>query len=70
MGFFHTDRHPGNIRVLADVLCFLDYGMIGTLSARHQEDLGNSVNNLHFDIYLRHLFHRFTQTVQPWLLTF
>ncbi len=41
-GFFHADPHPGNIRVLADnVICFLDYGMMGTLSARHREDLAD-----------------------------
>lgn len=39
-GFFHADPHPGNIKVLKDnVICFLDYGMMGSLSARHREDL-------------------------------
>ncbi|MEA3487708.1 MAG: AarF/ABC1/UbiB kinase family protein, partial [Euryarchaeota archaeon] len=34
-GYFHGDPHPGNIRVLEDnVICFLDFGMMGTLSAR------------------------------------
>ncbi|NMX21093.1 ABC transporter [ANME-1 cluster archaeon GoMg4] len=41
-GFFHADPHPGNIRVLKDnVVCFLDYGMMGALSARHREDLAD-----------------------------
>ncbi|MEA2075189.1 MAG: AarF/UbiB family protein [Euryarchaeota archaeon] len=41
-GFFHADPHPGNIRVLKDnVICFLDYGMMGALSARHREDLAD-----------------------------
>jgi len=41
-GFFHADPHPGNIRVLKDnVICFLDYGMMGSLSARHREDLAD-----------------------------
>ncbi len=41
-GFFHADPHPGNIKVLKDnVICFLDYGMMGTLSARHREDLAD-----------------------------
>nr|QNO52806.1 protein kinase UbiB [Methanosarcinales archaeon ANME-1 ERB6] len=41
-GFFHADPHPGNIRVLDDnVICFLDYGMMGKLSARHREDLAD-----------------------------
>jgi len=41
-GFFHADPHPGNIRVLdGNVICFLDYGMMGRLSARHREDLAD-----------------------------
>ncbi|RJS75173.1 AarF/ABC1/UbiB kinase family protein [Methanophagales archaeon] len=41
-GFFHADPHPGNIRVLdGNVICFLDYGMMGKLSARHREDLAD-----------------------------
>lgn len=41
-GFFHADPHPGNIRVLKDnVICFLDYGMMGSLSVRHREDLAD-----------------------------
>jgi len=41
-GFFHADPHPGNIKVLKDnVICFLDYGMMGSLSAHHREDLAD-----------------------------
>ena len=41
-GFFHADPHPGNLKVLKDnVICFLDYGMMGSLSARHREDLAD-----------------------------
>ncbi|MHC1600670.1 MAG: ABC1 kinase family protein [Candidatus Methanospirareceae archaeon] len=41
-GFFHADPHPGNIKVLKDnVICFLDYGMMGSLSVRHREDLAD-----------------------------
>jgi len=33
-GFFHADPHSGNIRVLEeDVICFLDWGMVGRLTA-------------------------------------
>jgi ubiquinone biosynthesis protein len=40
-GFFHADPHPGNIFILPDNhLCLLDYGMMGTLSARYRERLG------------------------------
>jgi len=39
---FHADPHPGNIKVLKDnVICFLDYGMMGNLSPRHREDLAD-----------------------------
>ena len=41
-GFFHADPHPGNIRVLKDnVICFLDYGMMGSISGQHREDLAD-----------------------------
>lgn len=46
-GFFHADPHPGNILVRAGhVLCFLDYGMVGTLSRRYREQLSNLVLGL------------------------
>jgi ubiquinone biosynthesis protein len=39
-GFFHADPHPGNIFILSDnVVCLLDYGMMGTVSSRHRESL-------------------------------
>jgi len=39
-GFFHADPHPGNILVLKDnVLCFLDFGMVGHLDNEFIEDL-------------------------------
>ena len=37
-GFFHADPHPGNILVLSEnVICFLDYGMMGTLTRTTKE---------------------------------
>ena len=37
-GFFHADPHPGNILVLPkNVICFLDYGMMGTLTRTTRE---------------------------------
>jgi len=43
-GFFHGDPHPGNILVLeGNVICPLDYGMMGRLSTRHREGLGRLV---------------------------
>lgn len=40
-GFFHADPHPGNILVLpGNVICFLDYGMMGVLTRTTKEHLG------------------------------
>jgi ubiquinone biosynthesis protein len=37
-GFFHADPHPGNIHVLPDdVICFLDFGMMGFLDESTRE---------------------------------
>jgi ubiquinone biosynthesis protein len=39
-GFFHADPHPGNIYVLPDnMICLLDYGMIGRVSTNQREKL-------------------------------
>ena len=39
-GFFHGDPHPGNILVHEDnTLVFIDFGLVGRLSARQQDDL-------------------------------
>lgn len=38
-GFFHADPHPGNIFILPeDVVCFIDFGMMGRLNRRDRED--------------------------------
>ncbi|HBI15563.1 MAG TPA: ABC transporter [Desulfobulbaceae bacterium] len=38
-GFFHADPHPGNIFILPDnVICFIDFGMMGRLSLQNRED--------------------------------
>jgi len=43
-GFFHADPHPGNILILPDnVVCLLDYGMMGSLTGRNREQLGNLI---------------------------
>jgi len=42
-GLFHADPHPGNVFVLPDqVICMLDYGMVGRLG----EDLKNQLIDL------------------------
>ncbi len=39
-GFFHGDPHPGNILVREDLsLVFIDFGLVGRLSASQQDDL-------------------------------
>ncbi|MFI5163878.1 MAG: ABC1 kinase family protein [Bacteroidia bacterium] len=41
-GFFHADPHPGNLLVLPDnVICYLDYGMMGSILKKDIEQLGN-----------------------------
>ena len=43
-GFFHADPHPGNVFVLPDnVLCYLDFGMVGRLDRRCREDFADLV---------------------------
>jgi ubiquinone biosynthesis protein len=40
-GFFHADPHPGNMFVLPqNVICLLDFGMMGSLSTSDRERLG------------------------------
>jgi ubiquinone biosynthesis protein len=40
-GFFHADPHPGNLLVLpGNIICLLDFGMMGSLSSRNREKLG------------------------------
>lgn len=43
-GFFHADPHPGNITILPDnVVCFLDFGMMGRLGRKECEDFTDLV---------------------------
>lgn len=40
-GFFHADPHPGNLFVLPNnVICFIDYGMMGNIMRKDIEQLG------------------------------
>jgi len=46
-GFFHGDPHPGNLLVTEDQkVCFLDFGMMGTLGKKEQENLADLVINI------------------------
>ncbi len=43
-GFFHADPHAGNILVLDNnVICFLDFGMMGSLLPKHREYLSSII---------------------------
>ena len=40
-GFFHADPHPANIMVCDNQIAILDFGMVGFLSQRMREDMGD-----------------------------
>jgi ubiquinone biosynthesis protein len=41
-GFFHADPHPGNLIALpGNLICFLDYGMMGGISMRDRAQLSS-----------------------------
>jgi ubiquinone biosynthesis protein len=43
-GFFHGDPHPGNIMVLPNnVVCFLDFGIIGRLRPKERDNLADAL---------------------------
>ena len=47
LGFFHADPHPGNLMALENnVLCFLDFGMIGFISPSSKESFTSLIMNL------------------------
>jgi ubiquinone biosynthesis protein len=44
-GFFHADPHPGNIFALPnDVICLLDFGMMGVVDRQTREDIVDLVD--------------------------
>ena len=46
-GFYHADPHPGNILVLPNnVVCFIDFGMMGRISQQEREDFTDFVEVL------------------------
>lgn len=43
-GFFHADPHPGNVFILPNnVICFLDYGMMGRIDLQSRENFADLV---------------------------
>lgn len=51
-GFFHADPHPGNILVMENnVLCFVDFGMVGRLDNEFMENLAELfIYTVNYDI--------------------
>ncbi len=46
-GFFHADPHPGNIFVLpGNILCFIDFGMMGRISLRTRERFADLISSI------------------------
>jgi ubiquinone biosynthesis protein len=46
-GFFHADPHPGNIFVLpGNVICLLDFGMVGVVDRNTREDFVELVDSI------------------------
>ncbi|MBW1798769.1 MAG: AarF/ABC1/UbiB kinase family protein [Deltaproteobacteria bacterium] len=46
-GFFHADPHPGNIFVLPNnVICYLDFGMMGRIDRESRENFADLVLNI------------------------
>lgn len=52
--FFHADPHAGNIIIMpGEVVCLIDFGMVGVLSPKHKECLGDIVMGLVTNDYER-----------------
>jgi ubiquinone biosynthesis protein len=46
-GFFHADPHPGNIFILPkNIICLIDFGMMGTIDRRSREGFVELVNGI------------------------
>ena len=45
-GFFHADPHPGNVRIREGKIVWIDMGMMGRLTERDQELIGNAVRGV------------------------
>jgi ubiquinone biosynthesis protein len=46
-GYFHADPHPGNVMILpSNVICFLDFGLMGRLHESEREHLSTAVSGM------------------------
>ncbi len=45
-GFFHADPHPGNLRIRAGKIVWIDMGMMGILSKKDRELFGQAVEGI------------------------
>ncbi len=46
-GFFHADPHPGNVYILPNnVICYLDFGMMGRIDRQTRENFANLVMSI------------------------
>ena len=48
-GFFHGDPHPGNIFVYEGKICFIDFGIVGSLSTSLKSTLNNMITAVAFN---------------------
>lgn len=48
-GFFHGDPHPGNIFVSEGKICYLDFGIMGELSAALKESLNDVITAIAYE---------------------
>ena len=66
-GFFNADPHPGNLRIADGKIAWIDFGMVGTVSANLRSIMKNAVNAvIAGDIYeLENLFLMVGEAKEP-----
>lgn len=45
-GFFHADPHPGNVKIREGKIIWMDMGMMGRLSERDRDLIGNAIRGI------------------------
>ena len=48
-GYFHADPHPGNVRIRKGKIVWIDMGMMGRLTERDRELIGNAIQGVAFN---------------------